>query len=130
MRDNRDDGAIRIAVLNADNQNRATLAVIPRSNSQTSPRLGGILFVIQESEQKAASLSDLRVRDRTGIKRQFSRAPQYLYRESLSVAWRQGFKCHEEFDCMLTHTFKLTVFQTESNAARGRSRMPAPLGGI
>jgi hypothetical protein len=45
----------------------------------------------------------------------------------LLVAGWQGFESFEEFDRMLAHTFKLTVFLAGSNAAfaRPQSRMPS-----
>jgi hypothetical protein len=83
---------------------------MPRSNSQTSPLRGGILFLIQEREQGAACLSDLLVWKRTGVERQLSRTPQHLNREGLSIGGWQGLKGFEEFSRVPAHTFKLSRF--------------------
>ena len=83
---------------------------MPRSNSQTSPLRGGILVLIQERDQRAASFSNLFVSDRTRIKRQLPRPAQNLYRERLLVAGREGLEGVEEFDSLLAHIFMLAVF--------------------
>ena len=66
--------------------------------------------MIQERQQRAASVSNLLIRDWTGIKRQFSCSSQDLYRERLLVAGREGLKGVEEFDRLFAHIFKLTIF--------------------
>lgn len=88
---------------------------MPRSNSQTSPLGGGILFLIQECEQRTTAFSNLLVRDRTGFNGQLSRSPEDFYRERLLVTGREGLEGVEEFDRLLTHIFKLTVSPTENH---------------
>lgn len=73
--------------------------------------------MIQEGEQGTPGLSDLLVRDRTGIKRQFARPPEDLYRESLLVFGRERLESVEEFDRLLAHIFKLAVLLTGSNSS-------------
>jgi hypothetical protein len=68
------------------------LEVIPRSNSQTSPLRGGILFLIQECGEGSANLSDLFVRYRARIEGKISRAPEYLDRKRLFLTRRQGLE--------------------------------------
>lgn len=93
------------------------LAVIPRSNSQTSPRRGGILFGIQQREQRAACLADFLVCYRAGIKRQCPGAAQDFNREGLLVSGRQGLEGLKEFDRMLAHANRLARLEAASNAA-------------
>ena len=73
--------------------------------------------MIQKCEQRAAGFSDLVVRDRTGVKRQFSRPSQDLDRDRLLVSGRESLESVEEFDRLLAHMFKLAVFPTGSNGA-------------
>jgi len=65
---------------------------MPRSNSQTSPRRGSIRFLVQEREKGPASLADLLVRYRAGIKGQITRTAQYFNRKGLPIARRQCLK--------------------------------------
>jgi hypothetical protein len=92
---------------------------------------GGILFLIQKCEQRAAGFSNFLVRYRTGIKRQLSRTPQDLYRESLLVAGRERLESVEEFDRLLAHIFKLAVFPREQRCCGcGEAKHACALGSM
>ena len=71
---------------------------MPRSNSQTSPRRGSILFLVQEREKGAASLADLLIRYLAGIKGHITRATEYFNRKGLPIARSQCLESFEQFD--------------------------------
>ena len=65
---------------------------MPRSNSQTSPRRGSTLLLVQECDKGSPCLSDFLVGKRTGVERNLSCAPQYLNGKGLPITGRQRLK--------------------------------------
>jgi hypothetical protein len=59
---------------------------MPRSNSETSPRTGGILFLVKEGRQRSARFANLLVRQFAGIERKLTRPAQDLHKEGLLVS--------------------------------------------
>jgi len=73
-------------------------AVIPRSKIQTSPRVGCILFLVEETEERLASLANLLVGNWAGIERQFARPSQDFHGESLFVVYRKSIEGFQELN--------------------------------
>ena len=88
MGNNGDDSAIRIAVSNTHHDHGRVLAAIPRSNSQTSPRVGGIFCLVQEGEQSFAGFADLLVAYGAGVQRKLTRPAENFQGEGLLVVKR------------------------------------------
>ena len=102
-------------------------AVIPRSNSQTSPRRGGIyrlvFFPVQKGKKRATRLAYFVVGDRAGIEREVAGAPQHFDDEGLLFGGWQGLEGAKEFQSVGAHVFRLANSAVERNDWRAVSRL-------
>src|ERR1700761_1254879 len=87
------------------------LAVIPRSNSHTSPLRACILFPMGVTEQGTSRHADFFVFERARVERQIARAPQNLDRNGLLVFRRQRLEGIKKACRSLAHIFRLRRFQ-------------------
>jgi hypothetical protein len=85
------------------------LAVAPRSNNQTSPRQGCILFLVEEAEERLAGLSNLAIRKRPGIERQVPSPSQDFHSNSLLVADRKRVESIQKIERLLAHRYRLAA---------------------
>ena len=103
------------------------LPAAPKSISQTSPRAGNGIFVIEVFEKRAGSRSDFIVRERTGVEGQ--RAAKHFLRKRKGPLFvrRQGFECFEQCGRLGAHGHILTGLLNRKWCVTQRRRKPERL---
>lgn len=82
-----------------------TFSTIPQSNSQTSPRLGGTFFLVEDCGQLVSSTGGNIIVQRTGIPRR--EEVNDLPHKFLLFLNSQCFELGEQFCCSATHAWNL-----------------------
>lgn len=83
-----------------------TFAVIPRSKSQTSPRLGAIFLLVEKGEKRATGLSYLIVLDCPRVEGKTN--SEKLSGENPFLRFGQFVEFFQKLSCLLAHIEKLT----------------------
>ena len=106
MRDDRDQGAVDIAVTHTDHEGGAHLALHAEIESHTSPRFGAMFLSFKVAKELIGSQGRFPIVQRPGIERR--RAAQELHGENPLFLFWQSFEGFQELGSLLAQATLFT----------------------
>jgi hypothetical protein len=105
--------SILIAVWHADHEAGRTFSAIPRSNNQTSPRRGVVLFSVKKCKEVVRGVRGFLIVERARIER--DRPPQELRGKYTLLVRSERLECFKKLGSLPAHVFSVSIRLADCN---------------